>query len=161
MPPATPSVKCHQRTPSSALPILEHFWFPAFLQLRICARLLFRVVVFALYPLSCPQHFTLQVETSSLLRIVDIEEFFESFHHILHIRLPILRRLHVEDLAGLLERQTVGCKLVRSSALGLGFGVLLRGAGLLVGFREGSPEDSGAGDNDFCYYSVRLLQISE
>jgi len=41
-------------TPNSALPVLEDFWLPPLLQLRVPARLLFRLPYFRLYPLSRP-----------------------------------------------------------------------------------------------------------
>ena len=50
----------------------------------------------------------LQVERSALLGLVGIVELLESVHHRSHVCLSAHRRLDVEDLASLIERETRG-----------------------------------------------------
>lgn len=55
------------------LPVLEYLRFPALLQLRLSTLHLLCLPHLALNPLPRPQHLALQVETTSLLRIVHVE----------------------------------------------------------------------------------------
>ena len=55
-------------------------------------------------PLPCSEHLTLQVKTPALLRIVDVEQFLEPRHDELRVGLATLGWCHVQDLAGLVER---------------------------------------------------------
>src|SRR5882672_5283457 len=67
--------KHHYTTAASspALPILENLRFPPLLQFRLSTRRLRRLSNLTLDSLPRSQHFTLQVKTPSLLRIIDIE----------------------------------------------------------------------------------------
>lgn len=85
-----------------SLPVLENLRLPSFLQLCISARHLLGLAHLHLYPLPCPQHLALQIETASLLRIVDIEELFEPLQYVLDVGLASLWWFDVENLARLI-----------------------------------------------------------
>ena len=112
---------------------------------------------FCLYPLARPQNFALQVETASLLRIVQVKKLLESLHHMFQICFAGLWGLNVQDLACLIECDTGGGRTTdRLSGLLL----IFRGrGGLLVCFGEGATEDTGAGHDDLGYDAVGLMSL--
>lgn len=147
---------------SERLSILVNFRLPTLLQLRLPLRRFRRLPDFHLYSLPSPQHLALQVETSTFAGIVDVEQLLEALHHILHVCFAPLWRLHVQDLAGFVERETGGCEVADGSRAGLRslLCVFLRRRSLSPCFCDGAAEDSGADDDDLSYYPMRLAQIS-
>lgn len=147
--------------PSTQLPVLEYLRFPARLQFLLPTLRLLRLPRLALDPLPCPEQLALQIKAASLLRIIDVKQLLEAARHVLHIRLPALRRLDVEDLARLLQRQP-GVRVARAAGaavrLRLRFLVVAGRGGLLVGFGEGAAEDARAGYHDLGDYAMRLLR---
>lgn len=112
-----------------------------------------------LYPLARTQNLTLQIETATLLRIVHVEQFLESLHHLLEVCFTGLRGLHVEDLACFVEGDAGGGEGVTGLAVcALVFGC---GGGLLVGFSEGTTEDTRAGYDDLGNDAVGLVGESK
>ena len=96
----------------------------------------------------------MQVETTALLGIVDVEELLESLHNVFDILLAGDRGLDVEDLAGLIEGQTGGGEAAAAALLLRS--VFTRSLGLFVGFGEGAAEDPGSGNNDLGDDAVSL-----
>lgn len=142
-------------------PVLKYLWLPSILQLLFPTLYLLHLPHFTLDPLPRSQHLALQIETATLLRIVDIEELLEALEHILHVGLSALWRLDVQDLTGLLEghgaaRAEGGGPSVASFLLR--FLVGGGGGGLLIGFCKGATEHARAGDRYLKDDSVRLRQ---
>lgn len=99
----------------------------------------------------------MKVETAAFLRIVDVEEFLESFHDLLYIRLATLGRFDVEDLAGLVEGQAGRSKGICGSTIAFGPLSMFGGRrGLFVRFSKSSTEHTGAGENDLGDYAMGL-----
>ena len=131
------------------LPILIHLGLPAVLDLGLLGGLLHGGPHVGLYPLASAEDLALQVEAATLLGVVDVEELLEPVHDLLHVDLPALRRLDVQDLARLVQCHAACEARARPAAggvridLGLRPRVVRRRLGLLVGFCEGPAQHPG------------------
>lgn len=88
------------------LPVLVNLWLPSLFELLIslCSRL--RLPNLELDPLSCSQNLALQIETTTLLGVVEIEQLLESFGSLLQICLTSLWRADVQNSTCLVEGKT-------------------------------------------------------
>ncbi len=116
------------RTPNSKprTSTLIHPRPPILLQLRLPLSRLTRLTYLHFDPLPCPQHFTLQVETPPLLRIVQIEQPFKPFVDDIQVPLPAAGRGDVQNAAGFVQGQAGGGEAVGGCGVGgVGCGVFL------------------------------------
>jgi len=145
-----PSCPLDQR-PSAALsrlPVLVHLGVPPLLDLRLLGGLLHLGPYLGLETLARAQDLALEIEGAALLRVVGVEQPLEPTHDVLEIGRRALRRLDVEDLAGLVERHA-GADVdaaggADAAVLRLRSLVLARCRRLLVGLGEGAPENAAA-----------------
>lgn len=135
-------------------PVLVDLGIPSFTQFLLGGGLALSLTKLHLYPLACAQNLALQVETATLLRIVEVEQLLESLHDMFEVGFAAGRGLDVEDLAGFVESQT-GC--AETATAFLLCSVFAGCLGLLVGFGEGAAEDPGSGDDDLGDDAVSLL----
>jgi hypothetical protein len=77
------------------LPILVNLRLPPLLLLRLPPRHILPHPHLTLDPLSRPENLTLQVKAPPLLRVIYIKQALKALHDLLHIRLPVLRRLDI------------------------------------------------------------------
>lgn len=144
------------QTLSGGSPVLVDLGIPAFFQFLLRGGLALRCSDLHLYALACAQNLALQVETATLLRIVDVEELLESFHNVFDVLLAGRRGLDVEDFAGLVEGQAGGGEATAAILLR---SIFSGGLGLLVGLGEGAAEDPGSGDDDLGDNAVSLERV--
>ena len=114
----------------------------------------------SLYPLSCPQYFALQIETSALLRIVQVEQPLESLRDSLYFNVSHLSGAHVQDLAGFVHGDVRRREGATAASTTLAGGcIFLRRGGLTIRFGDGATYYSSAGEDDLCYYAVGLYVL--
>lgn len=135
-------------------PVLVDLRIPSFSQFLLGGGLALSFTKFHLYPLARTQNLALQVETATLLGIVEVKQLLESLHDMFQVGFAAGRGLDVEDLAGLVEGQTGCAETATAFLLASVFAGCL---GLLVGFGEGAAEDPGSGDDDLGDDAVSLL----
>lgn len=144
--------RCPGRTAS---PVLVDLGVPTLTQFLILRSLSLGLTDFHLYPFTRTQNLALEVETATLLGIVQVEQLLESIHNMLDVGFGTATGgLDIEDLVGLIEGDSGATAEGRTSLLA---GVVFSGGlGLLVGFTEGAAEDPGSGDDDLGDNAVRL-----
>lgn len=99
---------------------------------------------FALNPFSRSQNFTLQVERTALLGIVQVKQSLESLCDSLCLYYASLARADVQDLAGLVHGDVGAREGAATAASGICGGILLRCGGLTVRFGDGASDDTSA-----------------
>ena len=139
------------------LPVLVDLRFPPFPDLFVPRLRSLGLSHLRLDPLPRSQHLTLQIETASFFRIIHIKESLKPRRDILHVRLPSLGRLYIQDLARFVEGQAGGGEGVRGACLGRLLSIFLRRRGLTIGLCEGSPEYARAGKDDLGDDSMCLV----
>ena len=128
------------------LPVLVNFGLEALFDFRLLLDLLSYRSNLPLESLLCSHDLALQVETTTLLRVVGVEQSLVSLQNLLNVRLAAGRGLHVENLARLVESHARGERSATAGVAHLGLMALVirGGLGLLVSGHEGSSENSGA-----------------
>ena len=118
-------------------------------------RLAFRLLNLHLYPFTRAKNLALEIETATFLRVVQIKQLLEPFHHLFDICFSCLWGFDVEDPACFVQVQTGRLEGCRGSAT-FGGGMFRCSRGLLVRLCEGSTEDSGTGKNDLAEDAMGL-----
>lgn len=144
-------------------PVLVHLRLPPFPDLLVHLRLPFSLPDLHLDAFPRAQDLALQIETSALLRIVEVKELLESLCDGLQVGFSRLWRLHVEDLASLIQRQAGGLERVPSGGVALArLSCIFRGGrGLLVSLHKGSSKHPGTRDDNLRENAMRLYSVSQ
>lgn len=87
----------------SDLILLCELWLEALLQFLFSFRYPLVALYLPLDPLSCPQDLALQIETATLLWVIQVKQSFESLCDCFQLNVSHLSWPHIQDLAGLIH----------------------------------------------------------